>query len=93
MPWERWTEKDARKCPQSVWCVVGETTYLPVEIAVFEIWFSQERRPKSICVSMKGLVGMLLWQANDVPGADCLWAGAVELLYVRAVTTADGNIT
>ena len=32
--WERWTEKEARKRPQSVWCVAGETTYLPMEMAM-----------------------------------------------------------
>jgi hypothetical protein len=30
---ERWTEKEARKRPQSVWCVAGKTTYLPMEMA------------------------------------------------------------
>jgi len=29
-PLERWTEKAARKRPQSVCCVVGETTYMPM---------------------------------------------------------------
>ena len=32
-PLERWTEKEARKRPQSVGFVVGETTYLPMETA------------------------------------------------------------
>ena len=49
--WERWTEKGARKRPQSVCCVVGETTYWPMEIAVFEILFNQDRRLESTCVS------------------------------------------
>jgi hypothetical protein len=41
LPCERWTEKEARKRPQSVWCVAGETTYLPMEMAMFEILINQ----------------------------------------------------
>jgi hypothetical protein len=43
-PRARWTEKDARKRPQSVGCVAGETTYLPMEIAFFGMLFSQDCR-------------------------------------------------
>ncbi len=34
---DRWTEKEARKRPQSVGCVEGETTNLPMEMPIFEI--------------------------------------------------------
>ena len=44
--WDLWTEKEARKRPQWVWCVEGETTYLPMKMAVFEIWIIQDRRPE-----------------------------------------------
>jgi len=43
-PSERWTEQEARKRPQSVGCVVGETTYLPMETALLEIVFNQNCR-------------------------------------------------
>lgn len=46
-PWERWTANEARKRPQSVGCVAGETTYLPMVMAVFEIVINQERRRES----------------------------------------------
>ena len=45
VPWDRWTENEARKKrPQSVGCVEGETTYLPMEMAVCEIGCNQGRR-------------------------------------------------
>jgi hypothetical protein len=40
-PSARQTEKEARKRPQSVGCVAGETTYLPMGMVLFEIFFSQ----------------------------------------------------
>lgn len=43
--WARWTAKEARKRPQSVGCVAGETTYLPMEMAVFGMRSIQQRRP------------------------------------------------
>ena len=43
-PSERRTEQELRERLQSVVCVVGETTYLPVEKAWLEIVFNQNRR-------------------------------------------------
>lgn len=59
-PVERWTVKDAQKRPEPVGCVAGETTYLPMEIAVFEIWFIQDRRLELTCVSIGKAVGCAL---------------------------------
>ena len=55
LPWARRTEKEARKRPQSVGCVAGETTYLPMEIAWFGILFNQVRRLGSAGGSFAGL--------------------------------------
>ena len=49
------TENEARKRPQSVGCVAGETTYWPMEMAVLEIGCIQgKRKPGPGCVSIKG---------------------------------------
>lgn len=43
-PLKRWIEKEARKRPQSVVCVAGETTNLPMEMAMEGIYFNRDRR-------------------------------------------------
>ena len=62
MPWERWTEKEARKRPQAVGWVVGETTYLPMEMAVCEMGNIQDRRLEMAGVSIKGRGGLQLYR-------------------------------
>ena len=72
MPCERWTEKEARKRPQSVGCVAGETTYLPMEMVVFEILINQDRRLESTCVSIEWLGWLQLGRPKGRPKvAEC----------------------
>ena len=56
LPWDRWTENEARKKrPQSGGCVEGETTNGPMEMAVCEMGCTQSgtQALKAACVSIE----------------------------------------